>query len=250
MVFSGPVESFGVLWAGIIYCVRGRKFTESLCRPRVVSIRTIITGWDRVTMKKKRGDSLDGVLNEIWAMLKRGAARFDDPFHCPVLGTTGKHGCNLRTVILRRLILPDRILVCHTDARTVKVQEIGYSSRVGWLFYHPEKRVQLRISGEATCHRDDQLADEQWAATRITSRMDYAATDAPGTPVDRPSSGLPDFLLKKAPTLLESEKIRKNFMAVSCSIEAIDWLSLRTLGHRRARFEWDEDGFRATWLIP
>ncbi len=203
-------------------------------------------------MKKKKGkqDTLDGILNEIWTMLKRGATRFDDPFHWPVLGTTGKDGCRLRTVILRQLTLPDRILVCHTDARSAKAREIVDSGKVGWLFYHPKKKVQLRISGQAELHTDDRFADDQWAATRITGRLDYCATQPPGTPVDRPSSGLPDFLLNKIPTLLESERGRKNFMAISCKIDAIDWLVLSALGHRRARFDWHENRLNATWLIP
>ena len=203
-----------------------------------------------MTIKKGNGDGLHGILNEVWTMLKRGITHSNDPFHWPVLGTTGKDGCNLRTVILRQLLLPDRILVCHTDARATKAQDIGNDSKVSWLFYHPEKKVQLRISGQAKLHRDDQFADDQWAATKITSRLDYSTTHPPGTPVDKPSSGLPDYLLKKIPAVLDSERSRKNFMAISCKIDSIDWLMLRALGHRRARFDWDEDRLRATWLIP
>ncbi|MDY6950326.1 MAG: pyridoxamine-phosphate oxidase, partial [Thermodesulfobacteriota bacterium] len=180
----------------------------------------------------------------------QGVTRFDDPFHWPVLGTTGEEGCNLRTVILRQFLLPDRILVCHTDARARKVREIDLCRKARWLFYHPGKKVQLRISGQATCHRDDPLADRQWAATKIRSRLDFSASLPPGTPVDKPSSGLPDFVLRKAPAALESERSRKHFMAISCSIDSMDWLKLGALGHRRARFDWGENGRHATWLIP
>lgn len=201
-------------------------------------------------MKKRTWDSFDDILNEIWKMLERGVSRFNDPFHWPVLGTTGKDGCRLRTVIFRQFILPDRILVCHTDARAPKAREICHSSNVSWLFYHPKKNVQLRISGKAELHTDDPFADDQWAASKITSRLNYSAIEPPGTPVHKPSSGLPDFLLNKIPTLLESEKARKNFMAISCRIDSIDWLILSVLGNRRARFDWDENGLSATWLIP
>ena len=201
-------------------------------------------------MKKGHGDALHGILNEVWTMLKRGVTHSNDPFHWPVLGTTGKDGCHLRTVILRQFILPDRTLVCYSDARASKAQDIGHYSKVSWLFYHPEKKVQLRISGQATCHRNDQFADDQWAATKITGRLDYSTSHPPGTPVDKLSSGLPDYLLEKIPTLLDSERSRKNFMAISCRIDSIDWLMLGALGHRRARFDWDEDRLSATWLIP
>ncbi len=201
--------------------------------------------------KKARLDTLDGVLEDAWKMLLRGAKRSDDPFHCPVLGSTGQHGCNLRTVILRQVLVPKRMLVCHTDARAPKADEIQVSERIAWLFYHPKKKVQLRIYGKATLHRDDSMADEQWAASGITSRLNYAARQPPGTPVAHPTSGLPDILRNKVPSLLESETVRPHFMAIACHFDAMDWLRLSLMGNRRARFAWDDkDGLQATWLVP
>jgi hypothetical protein len=203
-------------------------------------------------MKKRRGkwDTLDAVLKEAWAMLERGAVRFNDPFHRPVLGTTATDGSRLRTVILRKFLLSERILVCHTDTRAQKVDEINRFANVCWLFYHPKRKIQLRISGPATLHADDQFADQQWAATKITSRLNYCATEPPGTAVDKPSSGLPDFLRNKVPTLLDSERGHKNFMAIAGRIDSMDWVRLSTLGNRRALFTWDENGVKADWLIP
>lgn len=203
-------------------------------------------------MGKKAGkwDTLDSVVKEIWKMLRRGVSDPGNPFHWPVLGTTAKDGPRLRTVILRQFILPERVLVCHTDARADKVHEIKRSAEVCWLFYHPKRKVQLRISGRATLHADDQFADKQWTGTAITSRLNYCTTEPPGTPIDRPSSGLPDFLLEKIPTLFDSESGRKYFMAIACRIDSMDWLILKALGNRRARFDWDENGLTAKWLIP
>jgi len=200
--------------------------------------------------RQEKWDTLEGVLNETWTMLKRGVAGAYDPFHCPVLGTIGKNDCSMRTVILRQLLLPDRILVCHTDSRAAKAQEIRYANNVSWLFYHPKKKVQLRVSGPATLHTDDQFADEQWLNTKITSRLNYCTAEPPGTPVDKPKSGLPDFLLNKIPTLLESASGRKNFMSIVCRIDTIDWLILRVTGNRRARFVWDKNRLSSNWLIP
>jgi len=201
-------------------------------------------------IKKEKWDTLDGVLDKIWLMLEQGAAHSDDPFHWPVLGTKAKEGCSLRTVILRQVNVPDRILVCHTDARSAKVQEIMKSSQTSWIFYHPQKKIQVRISGHATLHARDPYADRQWADTSITIRLNYCTSDPPGTPIDKPSSGLPDFLLNKIPTLLETEMGRKHFMAIAVQIFSIDWLILEITGNRRAQFEWDGDRLHATWLVP
>jgi hypothetical protein len=200
--------------------------------------------------QRKTWDSLEDILKGSWSMLKRGAARFNDPFHWPVLGTLGQEGCSQRSVILRRFILSERILVCNTDARAGKVMEIKNNPKVSWLFYHPKEKIQLRIAGRAELHTDDTFADEQWAATPIPSRLNYCAESPPGTPVDKPTAGLPDFLVNKLPTLMNTEKGRKNFLTISSTIESMDWLSLNLLGNRRARFDWRENKFDSSWLIP
>ncbi len=200
--------------------------------------------------RNEKWDTLHGILENIWLMLEHGATHSDDPFHWPILGTALKAACSLRTVILRQVNKPDRTLVCHTDARSTKVHEIKNYPQTSWLFYHPEKKVQLRVTGHTTLHTHDSFADRQWADTSSTSRLNYCASQPPGTPIDKPSSGLPDFLLRKIPTLLETEMGRKHFMAIVLHIYSIDWLMLKATGNRRVRFDWDEDGLRATWLVP
>ncbi len=201
-------------------------------------------------IKKEKWNTLDEVLDTIWLMLEQGAAHSDDPFHWPALGTKTKEGCSLRTVILRQVNVSDRILVCHTDARSAKVQEIMNCSQTSWLFYHPQKKIQLRVLGYAKLHAHDKYADRQWVDTSITSRLNYCTSQPPGARIDKSSSGLPDFLLNKLPTLLETERCRKNFMVIVVHVLSIDWLVLKITGNRRALFEWDEDRLRSTWLVP
>jgi pyridoxamine 5'-phosphate oxidase len=200
--------------------------------------------------KQDRQDRLDKILDDVWTMLARGVSRFSDPFHWPVLGTGTANGCSLRTVILRQVLLPQRLLVCHTDARAAKAQEIVNCDRISWLFYHPRKKIQLRVTGPASLHSDDDFADRQWAATRVVSRLNYCALQPPGTVIAKPSSGLPDFLHTKVPRLLESQPGRRNFMVIASRIDSIDWLVLRALGPLRARFEWNANRLQAKWLIP
>jgi hypothetical protein len=202
---------------------------------------TDFTGWD----------NFEAILANCWEMLSRGVTKARDPFHTPVLGTATALGCSLRTVVLRRVIRPQRLLICHTDRRSDKVRQIEANSRVSWLFYHPRQKVQLRLVGPATLHTNDALADEQWAATSLMSRRCYCAEAGPGTPSPEPISGLPDSLLDRTPTLAESEAGRENFVVVAGRIDYMDWLYLQARGgHRRARFIWGEDGYSATWVAP
>jgi len=200
--------------------------------------------------KKNNLNTLEDVLVEIWKMLDRGATHYNDSFHWPVLGTASQDGCSQRSVILRGFRPAERILVCHTDSRARKAGQIREDSRVSWLFYHPRKKVQLRINGQAELHTDDSFADEQWEATRVTNRLNYSTEDPPGASVSAPTTGLPDLLLNKIPSLLETEKARKNFMSISCHFNAIDWLLLSPLGNRRARFDWKDDEMTASWIVP
>ena len=203
-------------------------------------------------MPKQKGnwDTLEGVWAGIDNMLTRGLSHYNDSFHWPVLGTVGKHGCSQRSVILRGYRQNDRLLICHTDARAAKAQEIEQDSRVSWLFYHPKKKIQLRITGLATLHTDDQFADEQWAAASKTNRLNYSTSEAPGTVIPEPSTGLPELLLNKLPTLLQSESARINFMSISCQFDNLDWLLLSPLGNRRARFQWIGGKMTACWVVP
>jgi hypothetical protein len=183
-------------------------------------------------------------------MLADGANKAQDPCHTPVLGTVSSNGCSLRTVVLRRIIEQERMLICHTDVRSPKIQDIRRHPQVSWLFYHPQEKVQLRLAGPATLHADDQLADEQWRSSQLMSRRCYRAILAPGTPSDEPTSGLPDFLETRSPTLEESEVGRKNFVAIACRFDFLDWYYLRAKGHRRAQFFWSDNQMSAQWVVP
>ena len=46
----------------------------------------------------------------------------------------------------------------------------------------------------------------------------------------------------------QSEKGYENFTVIQCKIKSIEWLFLAANGHRRARFELDNN--KAYWLVP
>lgn len=193
---------------------------------------------------------LQTVLLDIWKLLEKGAKSFNDPYHWPALGTNNEQGCNLRTVILREADPKSRSLICYSDLRAGKINEIQSHKEVVWLFYHPKKKIQLKIAGPATLHTDDKIAEEYWEKTSAVSRLNFCTIESPGTPIDSPSNGLPDLLLNKIPSLFNTQKGRQNFAAIICQIKSIDWLALSAKGNKRARFLWEDDSVQATWLVP
>jgi len=156
----------------------------------------------------------------------------------------------LRVVVLRRFWRKPPCLAFHTHTGSPKIKELENNSNVYWLFYHTTERMQVRVKGKATIHTDDDLAEEQWLATEFFSRRCYVG-EAPTQTSKKPTSGLPEDLLDRAPTREESETGRANFAVVTSTIEQIDCLEMNVRGHRRSLFVWNEKGELETkWLTP
>jgi len=50
--------------------------------------------------------------------------------------------------------------------------------------------------------------------------------------------------------LLDVPEARKNFAAIVCRFDEMDWLLLKLTGHLRAKFLWKDDCLDASWVIP
>ncbi len=173
------------------------------------------------------------ILKKIWKHLDLGTLERDHPFHTPVFSTVAS-GCvpNLRVVVLRRFWRKPPQLAFHTHMGSPKIKELETNPNVYWLFYHTTERIQVRVKGRATIHTDD-LAEEQWLATEFFSRRCYVG-EAPTQTSKKPTSGLPEDLIDRAPTREESETGRANFAVVTSTIEQIDCLEMNVRGHRRS----------------
>lgn len=187
-------------------------------------------------------DDLEGTLEEAWLMLVRGAADRRAPFHTPVVASLGQDGLpQARTVVLRHADRLARALRFHTDIRSAKVKEFAANPHVQILAYDAHHKVQLRVSGKASVHQQDDYARSAWNGSQITSQLCYRQEIAPG----QPASALPAAL-----TAAAAHDGQQNFSAVEVKIDAMEWLYLEVRGHRRARFVWNEDKLSASWLAP
>lgn len=194
--------------------------------------------------------NLDTILAMTWMQFVKGAERSAEPFHLGVLATSGVQGPSLRTVVLRAVYPKQRVLLCHTDSRSEKLMEIRNDERVAWLFYDPDKKLQVRLRGKAAVRADDSLAKSQWQRTRLSSRRCYLAAQRPGTPIATDRAEPPAPFDMHSPTLAESEQGWAHFAVVACQIEALDWLQLSVLGHQRAQFLWQGKQWHASWVAP
>jgi pyridoxamine 5'-phosphate oxidase len=189
-------------------------------------------------------DDLIGTREEIWRQLARGVADRKAAFHTPALATISTDGQpRLRTVVLRGFDPALAELTIHTDRRSEKFAELSARPGCAILLYDPGLKQQLRVTGRASLHLDDAVADQAWARSGRSSRVCYQLTSAPGEVIASPYDGLPE------PDNLALG--RPHFSVIRVEIAEIEWLYLASAGHRRARFVRSGDGpFSGEWLVP
>ena len=190
--------------------------------------------------RPNHADDLEAVRVAAFALLARGVVDRRSPLHTPTLASIGLDGTpRARTLVLRGFDPGTRTLRLHSDCRTGKFAELTQDPRCALHGYDPGAQIQLRLTGTASLHADDAVADEGWQASRSFSRMGYAIVPGPGTPIPAPM-----------PAPKDEAAGRAHFGVILLRIQSLEWLWLAAEGHRRARIDWCDDEERATWLIP
>ena len=80
------------------------------------------------------------------------------------------------------------------------------------------------------------------------SRKCYLVDNGPGTESDISTSGLKPELDNFEFTMEQSEVGYKNFTVIQCKVRSIEWLYLAAKGHRRARFDLENN--KEHWVVP
>jgi 3-hydroxyisobutyrate dehydrogenase len=194
--------------------------------------------------------TLDEIRDYVWNALERAAHNRHDAFHTAMTGTISEFGCQMRTVILRKVDRHSGTLFFHTDYRSVKIRELEKDHRLSWLFYDADRKVQIRAASTAAVHYQDAVARERWQASSLSSRRCYLAPSAPGQFTPEMSANVPEAFLRRNPTTAESESGWQNFCAVAARVNFLDWLYLHSSGHQRAQFVSDNGEWQGNWVTP
>jgi pyridoxamine 5'-phosphate oxidase len=201
--------------------------------------------------QEARFATLDGIEQDCWEQLLRGALSSKSDFHQPVIGTISDGACSMRTVVLRQTVIAEKKLVFHTDTRSGKIADLATNNSVTWLFYSQRHRIQIRVKAKAHIFIDTPIAREIWLKTPEKSAKSYMTTQAPGTVVAGATSGLPNEFALREPTKIEMNAAVGNFAVVVTQVEWMEWLWLNKSGHRRAQFVYNDDlTFKGDWLVP
>jgi len=192
-------------------------------------------------------------LQQAWRILREGAADRRSPLHTPSVATVTRAGAPSQRIMVLRAVDEDRRrLRFHSDLRGSKVTEIGHQGGISVLGYHPDAKVQLRLSGNAVVQSNGAEADAAWEQSSLYGQRCYLAEPGPGSAVDGPTSGIHPAIEGVKPTAEQVSPARANFAILRVEVQAIEWLYLAHRGHRRALFHWDAAANRwdGSWLVP
>ncbi len=192
-------------------------------------------------------DTLRSTLAEAYRLIERGVKDRRNAMHTPSVATIGIDGRpRIRTVVLRDFNEAARTLRFHTDRRSEKVSELARDPRIGVHFYDEVAKVQIRIDGSAAIHCEGAIAEAAWTASQRMSRVCYGTDPAPGSVIERADA----FRLPGLDPEIAAG--REHFSAIVVTISAIEWLWLKSGGHRRAmfRFKNGTESVESQWLAP
>ena len=188
------------------------------------------------------------IKKKIWSMLDDAVTNRSSQFRIPVFVCGDQSNFDGRIVVLRKSDHSNNLVQFHSDIRSDKINKLKNNKNASMLFYDKEEKIQVRLKVECTINHDNEITKESWSKTGHISRKCYLVDNGPGTKSPSPTSGLKPELDNFEFTMEQSEEGYKNFTVIQCKIKTIEWLYLAAKGHRRARFELDNN--KEYWLVP
>lgn len=184
-------------------------------------------------------DSLDAVWNTVKKELQRAALDKKHPFRFVMLSSSFENRPDARYVVLRKTE-GDGCCYIYTDSRSQKVFQLAQQPACTLLFYHPQKRCQVKIQGRATIHRQDPVSKSHWANVQGEAQKAYQSSLPPGTPIENPAAAY----------AWEEATDSSYFTVIAIQAETIECLQLNGLRHLRAIFRKEENDWSGNWLAP
>ena len=193
-------------------------------------------------------ENLEEIQNKYWSMLDDAVTNRGSPFRIPVFMCANQDEIDGRIVVLRKSDRKNNLLQFHTDFRSPKVEILKKNNKASLLFYDKEEKIQLRMKVDCEINNRNSTTEESWKKTQHISRRCYLTDSPPGTISENPTSGMISQLEDFDYTMEQSEEGYKNFTVIKCKIKSAEWLYLAAKGHRRAKFDFENN--KNSWLVP
>ena len=188
------------------------------------------------------------IIKKIWLMLDDAITNRSSQFRTPTFICGDQLDFDGRIVVLRKSDQKNNLLQFHSDIRSDKIEKLKKNSKAAMLFYDKEEKIQVRLKVDCTINHENDVTKNSWSKTQHISRKCYLVDNGPGSETEIPTSGLKPELDNFDYTKEQSEEGYRNFTVIQCKVKLIEWLYLAAKGHRRARFNLENN--KNTWLIP
>ena len=186
-------------------------------------------------------DQISDTLNTAESILDNAVDNAKTLFHTLILSSHDEGKIASRVVVLREFNSKERYLRFHTDARAPKIKHFQKNSNASILGYDPALKIQLKLQGNVKVHLKDDVAMASWNESTARSKKCYSVEGGSSLEINNPS----EYDIKD----VNIEDGYLNFAVIKFTYTSLEFLYLKSSGHRRALHLWDDE-LVSNWLVP
>ena len=162
-------------------------------------------------------------------------------FHTPIVSSIKNNQITSRVMVLREFDLKDRKMRFHTDFRASKIHHYEEDSSATVIGYDPEIKIQIKLQGNMSIHYDDETTKLAWDNSTSRSKKCYSVKGGSSKEISNPEEyDIKDFKVEEG---------YKNFAVLVFHFNSLEFLYLKSSGHRRAIHKWNDE-YDSKWLVP
>ena len=162
-------------------------------------------------------------------------------FHTLAVSSIDNNQIATRVMVLREFNLKERYIRFHTDYRAAKIDHYSENNSASVLGYDPNLKIQIKLQGSISVHYNDYITQAAWEGSTTRSKKCYSVKGGSTLQISDPK----EYDLKDG----NIEDGYMNFAVLKFSFNNLEFLHLKSSGHRRALHSWNES-FSSTWLVP
>lgn len=185
--------------------------------------------------------NIDETLESAKLILSEAVPNTQTLFHTPVVSTIHENKIVSRVMVLREFNFDKKILRFHTDNRAAKIDNLTKNPSSTVIGYDADLKIQIKMQGHAKVHIDDEVAKIAWNESTPRSKKCYSVKGGSSKKIENPG----DYDI----TNFEVEDGYQNFAVIIFNFLSLEFLYLKSSGHRRALHDWYDD-YSSTWLVP
>ena len=196
------------------------------------------------SLKDKLTDSYSDIsetLESAKLILSEAVPNAQTLFHTPVVSTIHEDKIVSRVMVLREFNFDEKLLRFHTDNRAAKIKNLKQNSSATVIGYDPDLKIQIKMQGVANVYINDEVTEMAWNESTARSKKCYSVKGGSSKDILDPE----EYDI----TNFEVEDGYKNFAVIVFKFNSLEFLYLKSSGHRRALHSWDDE-YSSTWLVP